>query len=900
MDIARFRGDAGTSEMGTTALSHITETEVGPDHPSAAAEGGKEPSNPLVTVGGSSPGEGRRALRATRGPLLAALVVFASYCSACAVRGTSPFGPRSRAINDLANQFVPFHAHFWDLVRGRGSGDLFLNWDSAYGVGFLPDFHTYLMNPFSWIVVLFPRDHIDTAVFWVTPMSMALGAAVMTCYLGMISKGSWWQRAVLGAAYGMCAWALDDASPDPMWLWGLVSFPLLCIAVEWSSRGGRWAWATVFVAFAWGGNFYTAIMATIGAAVVFVIRASAQDDAWRLRLSRAARATSAVVVGVLLTMPLLLPSYLASKDAQPAPMAVFKAVPGDVYLAQMLPASRPLVTAPKFFVGTFVLVLVLTLPFNRSLSRRCRTAWSIALVVVGASYVWAPTQKLWHGMDVPNGSPYRAMFVLSGLLVIAAWLSLSHRPRVFAVLGASATVLGVAVWAGGLPEAQMGYTWWALAIGLPVTLIVLIGSNPSTVRAGGRARALGAGLAVLLVGGVAVESAVSAVAVDDYRDRLAFFAPKPEWGPRHDSKYAATRQAAAWPDHRTDTGPNAFANNDAMLFDGESAQYYSSYVTSKTAETLRRFGHPWWMSGRYIGSLDNPVTDAIFSVGARVRAPASGSTAFRTTRSAVPPMVTVHPDDGKAPAEGVFAWQNAALGTAVTAIPPVRVTGPRGPIPADADGTIPVRARGPFRLQARCAPGTTAYLSAPYLSADVRASGEQARIRGRATGTSAPVVPLGVVPATGEVVAELTVKERGFLPREPIGCLDSALLSEAVDGLEASGARSVTASGHGITARLPRGATGTAVVAVPANTGWSCERDGSPVAPAERYGLLAVPLGDGASSLSCAYVPPGLAPGSLAGGAALLTLIAVPLGSRYARRRRGDDSAGPGVPVGGA
>ncbi|WP_406284003.1 YfhO family protein [Embleya sp. NBC_00896] len=831
----------------------------------------------------------RRIVYAARGPLLAAFLAFASYCAACAVRGTSPFGSRSRAINDLANQFVPFHAHFWDLVHGRTSGDLFFNWDSAYGTGYLPDFYTYLMNPFSWFVALFPRDQIDLAVFLITPLSMALGAALMTRYLGMISQGPWWQRAVLGAGFGMCAWALDDASPDPMWMWGLASFPLMCIAVEWCLQGRRWVWATLFVAFSWGGNFYTAIMATIGAGVLFTVRTMAEDVTWRHRADRAVRAISAVGVGVMVTLPLLVPSYLASKDAQPAPMSLFKAIPGDVYLTQMLPATRPLITAPKFFVGTFALLLVLTMPFNKALAKRVRASWSIGLVLVGASYVWEPTQKLWHGMDIPNGSPYRAMFVLSGLIVIAAWLSLSHRPGLFAVLGAAAVIVAVALYANGVRDVQMEYTWWALLIGGLVALVVLIAPRLLEGRLGvGATRALGAGLAVLLAGGFAAEATVSAVAVDDYRNRFDFFSPKPEWGPTYDAKYAATREADGWPAYRTDTGPHAFVNNDAMLMDGQSAQYYSSYVTTRTANTLQHLGYPWWISGRFLASMENPVTDAIFSIGARISAPDKGSTAFRVDRYTAPPLVTVQPKTGTLIRGSVFAWQNAALGTDVYAIPQVRVSGletAKSHSGTDPIKLNPVKGKTNLRLEAQCAPGSTAYLYAPWLSAGVSALGTESKVAGRAPGNSAPVIELGPVPATGKVEVDLKPTDAGSLPRESIGCLDNARLDRAVAGLKATGAQSVSAGGHDIKAKLPKGSTGTAVIATPANKGWTCERDGSSVKPTNRYGLLAVPLGSGASEVSCSYTPPGLKKGTLAGGAGFVALIAIPLIGRRMRRR---------------
>jgi hypothetical protein len=83
---------------------------------------------------------------------IAGLLAMGTYCLADKASGIYPFGPRSRAVNDLANQFVPFHAHLWDLEHSAAAGDLYFNWSSGYGVPFLPDFFSYLMNPFSGLV----------------------------------------------------------------------------------------------------------------------------------------------------------------------------------------------------------------------------------------------------------------------------------------------------------------------------------------------------------------------------------------------------------------------------------------------------------------------------------------------------------------------------------------------------------------------------------------------------------------------------------------------------------------------------------------------------------------------------------------------------------------------------
>ena len=92
-----------------------------------------------------------------------------------------------------------------------------------------PDVGVYLASPLSLLVVLFPRDRVDLAAFVIQVLHLSLAAAAMTHYLRRISPGPWVASAALGAAYGICGWAVDDAGYLPIWLPGLVAFPLLAL-----------------------------------------------------------------------------------------------------------------------------------------------------------------------------------------------------------------------------------------------------------------------------------------------------------------------------------------------------------------------------------------------------------------------------------------------------------------------------------------------------------------------------------------------------------------------------------------------------------------------------------------------------------------------------------------------
>lgn len=59
--------------------------------------------------------------------LLAAAVALTAFCAGDVLARSRPFGPRTRSVNDLGNQYVPFHAHLWDLLHGHADGGLLVN-----------------------------------------------------------------------------------------------------------------------------------------------------------------------------------------------------------------------------------------------------------------------------------------------------------------------------------------------------------------------------------------------------------------------------------------------------------------------------------------------------------------------------------------------------------------------------------------------------------------------------------------------------------------------------------------------------------------------------------------------------------------------------------------------------
>ncbi|MBT2390609.1 YfhO family protein [Streptomyces sp. ISL-1] len=767
-----------------------------------------------------------------RAAALAALITVSALCAGDAVARSFPFGPHTRSVNDLGNQFVPFHAHLWDLLHGRADGGLLLNWQSGYGTSFLPDLGTYLTSPYSMLVGLFPRDRIDLAVYVITLLKMAAAAAAMTWLLLSLrgdKGGRWWMAAVLGGSYALCGWSVVEASYNPMWMDGLVAFPLLCLVGEWARTARRPVLGPVVVAVAWIANFYTAYMATIGAALVLVVQLLLQERGARDRMRALLRAARAVLLGIALATPVLIPVFLGSKHAYPGWTKEFAPAGWADVFARTLPATYSFFT-PAVFLGSGALLLACTLAFNSAVPRRERWVWTGLAAATLVSLQWAPTHLVWHVFATPNGSPYRQTFVFAGILVIAAWICLSYDwPGRRALLGGGAVVAVIAL-AASTSDLVTAWTFPLFAAGIAAVVGGLLLAR----------RGKYAVVAALLLSGALVGQAAATTAYAD-RQRLGRLDDYPAWGEAHSERAAAVAKADGWPRYRTDVGRDQITGNDPILLGGQGGGYYSSHTPDVFTRTMAALGAGWTSNGRSVQSLDNPVTDAIFAVGARVRTAPSNDPEV-TRAAATPGLVTVRP----AGAEAAYDWnpfrnQELLLGSDVYGDP--------------VDGSCPV--------------GTEVFLWAPNYTGKARlGDNEQVTLRGGQPKRRAALTSLGKVNSPGERVAYSKDPRRTTL-----GCLDHAKLTAAVDGLKRTGAVSVDVTDSGVRAELPPGATGRAVIAAPRIAGWSCNGK-----PADSYqGLVAVPLDGRTTTVDCSFRPPGLKAGAAIGAAGLLTLGGLPL-----------------------
>lgn len=804
---------------------------------------------------------------------IAGAAASATFVVSGIIRGTYPFGDLTRSTNDLGQQFIPMAAHLRDVGTGQAAGDLIFNWQSGFGVPFIGDFMAYVGSTLSWISFLLPRDRIDLALFLIAVTAIGLGAGAMTAYLRMIRPaGPVWIAVAAGASYGACAWAVDDGAYMTIWLSGMVAFPVICLLCEWILQK-RSLTATIVapivIALLWTSHFYTVYMATIGAGLITLARLLTSDPAesWRHRLSGGLRCVVAVALGIGLTAPLLAPTFGLVEAATPSPPAAFVRTGTRDFLSRFLSGSEGVGSSPGFAIGTLMLLLALSFPFNRSIAVRQRLVWTLTVGLTVASMQITWTHMAWHGFDTPQGSAYRQAFVIAGMFVIIGWMSASAGVRsLLAVIAPIVLVTGLYVWTW-----DVQYVTSTARIVVPALMAVAL-----LVWLLTRDRApqwLRRGAVAVLVCAVLGEITASSVAID--KRRFPNISNTAYWGSDHEQARALVQSMDDWPTHRTAPG-QLVTFNDPMLMGGQGPQYYSSTIPNTTSQALIAMGFGYTSYGRATYDPQNPVVDAVFAIRGRVTRDSEFENPKLERNDVVAPLVTVRPATPfRSTDSGVYGFQENLLGADVYTVPkhrPLR-------IPADGSRTLAVR----------CPVGSEVYFSDPAFLGSLQIDGIwEPTLHDRRPGiySGSPLIRVGTTDASGLFGLGIRADRDSRIADDSIGCLDRTRLATAVQRLTASAPAAVKVSGHSITIHRRPGRAATVSIAVLNLDGWSCKVDGAATAPLAQSTLLTVPVSAAAKMVSCGYLPPNTRLGLEAGAASLILLLLFTAGLAITRRRR--------------
>lgn len=788
----------------------------------------------------------------------AAGVVVLVYLLQAAINGVFPFGERSNQDLDIGDQYTPFAGMFRDIIAGHsGLSSLTFTWTVGMGVPNLGNYATYFSNPFYLLVCLFPENHMQLAIWVVTVVLLAFASVTMLLLLRkLFPVGNSVMVVLLASSYALGSWAIGEGNYAPMWISGLAGLPLLVLVGIWAIENRRF-WLSVVTVFlvVWS-NYYTAVMAIMGAALIFFAilytKKLSVKDAFLVTTRFLLRGAT----GSGMTAVLLIPTYLQVKQVPEDGGTSLYDVPISIILANLYGFVEGTSLVPSFSVGTVALVFAILFLFQKKYSLSDRVTWSVLLTATIASMSFAPTLMVWNLFDTPSGSPWRCGFVVSAMIVIMAWHGVQHVEST-SIFGLFSTVIICVTLMSVTYHARTGDNLRAWSgVGLKLSLALALSVILFSLLFRTRARPVAV---CLIVVGAVVQIAGQAAWVNENRYAYLYMVPNHSsdaFPSDMDAFYANSK----WPNFRADVLDidDFVMTNGGAIMSMPTVNYYSSLMPTETSDLLEnQLALTEARRPRIAFPIHaDPVAQGIASVRYYYRP--SEEKVFSAF-----PMVRETPgkvDSAPGLAE-VFRNRNDVIGDVVyTPVSDVSIE------PSSANNGEPTE----YYLTFNCPQGL-------YATLDFRKYRGSSQLEaGKFQGQSASTEVLNKSSAGKPQTVRLRPEDPAML-NIPIACTDLKKFRMLITNVEIP---AIKAAPGRLSAKFKK-PVNSALVATTAFANWKCSVDGEEITHSSVHGLLAVPM-KGGTSFECSYHTSGLMSGAIISAASFLAFILL----GYARRKR--------------
>lgn len=344
-----------------------------------------------------------------------------------AVGHVYPFGDNSFLTDDLKYQYIDFFAWFRRVLLGEAN--LRYSFSQGLGMNTWGLYSYYLASPFNLLCVLFPADKLTLFVFAIAALKLGCIHISSAWYVQKRFGLSKLAAFLLSASFTFCSWIVSNLR-NPLWIDCLILLPVCaygCYELIHKQRMARLVIATALnVTFCWYTAYISILFLCIFVLVEFVDYVAEQGFSWKLMLDRALRFTGAIVLGLLLSAWTFLPTILAMSKGGPV-LALGPLL--KTSLKSLIRGFLPGMwvnndSTPQFYCSVIMMLLAVSLLFNRAVSIKTRIATLVVTIILVASSVLSPLEYIWCGMRVPNGFYSRTAFLLNFFALWAAGYAL--------------------------------------------------------------------------------------------------------------------------------------------------------------------------------------------------------------------------------------------------------------------------------------------------------------------------------------------------------------------------------------------------------------------------------------------------------------------------------------------
>ena len=357
------------------------------------------------------------------------LIPFIVMIFICVTMQITPFGAYSFLVSDLSEVYMDSLTALKRILTENES--LFNTWSQIQGSTPLGMLSTgILVNLFSFLVFIFPKELILDALTWMIILKIACCGITCAFYLKKTFQRNDLSISIFAWCYALMAYTITYHF-HIIWLDQVVMLPLVLYGVDKIIKNKKdYLFFTICLTVIFFMNYYIAYMTGIFSFMYFIYRyitlntSIEKKDFLQKMLAFFISPLFAFGCASILLFPIL---YLASNRG-----GIFDVSQLGVYLRYDFKAlwSKTFVGVydtvvsdgtPLIYCGTIVIVLMIFFFLSYSISYREKLISFIWLVFMFLSMTLNPLYMAWHGFEWPTYFEGRFTYTVSFLMIFLAY-----------------------------------------------------------------------------------------------------------------------------------------------------------------------------------------------------------------------------------------------------------------------------------------------------------------------------------------------------------------------------------------------------------------------------------------------------------------------------------------------
>ena len=380
---------------------------------------------------------GLGALRGDRWIIAAFIIPFVLMTAAFAVMKVSPFGDKQILVTDLWQQYYPFLVDFQSKLKNGGS--LFWSWTQGGGVNYFALMSYYLAGPVNFLTALVPSVWLREFLMFSVAARVACAGMFMAIFLRSVYKRDDISLVIFSCCFSFCAFFMGYYW-NTIWLDAVCLTPLVALGTVKLLTEKRFRLYTVTLTLSLLANYYIGLFTCIFVLLLFIVYHILHWEGFPAFGRNLLRTAVFSLIAIGMTAFFLLPAYFALGNTHatastfPAKFAINIGETNDIpgvlsamrqvasnFLTFAEPSTAAAEALPNIACGTASIVFGMLFFTNRKISVRERVVTVTLIVFMLLSCVIRQLDYIWHGFHFTNMVPYRFTYLISFLLVAAAY-----------------------------------------------------------------------------------------------------------------------------------------------------------------------------------------------------------------------------------------------------------------------------------------------------------------------------------------------------------------------------------------------------------------------------------------------------------------------------------------------